>query len=465
MASHHAIVKALPSVETLGSVMVICSDKTGTLTKNEMTVVAVQTLQARYSVDKVGYDPTGGSVTPDPEFSVGTTQNEDLALKELAKAAVLCNDSRLEKTKVKDRAVVLPVGDPTEVALITLGEKMGLMEEQTRRENPRIGMIPFESEHKFMCTFHPHPDDASKAVVYIKGAPDRLAVRSAYQMRADGTLGDMDNAYWQKHSTDLSGKGLRCLATCKAEIEFNRVKDFVAHGPAFLTQAEQPFLTYLGLTAIMDPPRPECVVAIKEAHSAGITVKMITGDHPRTAHAIGQALGIVDPDHSIVKAGPDLDALSPAELQDVVLHCNVYARASPDNKISIIRALQAKGQVCSMTGDGVNDAPALRAADIGVAMGITGTDVSKDAAKMILADDNFATILEAVKEGRRVWDNLRKLLVFNSGLPFYFRKIPSSKLTMANMKCRQASHRVGLYSSLYVCNGRLCRSRRSRSYT
>ena len=416
MASHHAIVKALPSVETLGSVMVICSDKTGTLTKNEMTVVAVQTTNGRYDVSEVGYDPTGGVISLEGG-STGTTvgtHGEDRGMQELIRAGMLCNDSRLERTEIKGRLTVLPIGDPTEVALVTLGEKAGMNEAEIRPSNPRIGVVPFESEHKFMCTFHAHPSDSSKAVVYVKGAADRLMSKSSHQINADGSLAEINNDYWLKHSVELSGKGLRCLAMAKAEVDRDRVDSMTSRGPGFLTDAGQPFLTFLGLAAIMDPPRPECVEAIKEAHRAGITVKMITGDHPKTAQAIGEVLGIVDADHPMVKTGPEIDELSGEELRQVVMHCNVYARASPDNKISIIRALQAEGQVCSMTGDGVNDAPALRAADIGVAMGITGTDVSKDAAKMILTDDNFATILVAVKEGRRVWDNLRKLLVFNS---------------------------------------------------
>jgi len=410
MAKHHAIVKALPSVETLGSVMVICSDKTGTLTKNEMTVVAARTAEYLYKVTEVGYDPTGGKVMAEgPE-----AEPKDISLKEMTKGAVLCNDSRLERTTVKKRAMVLPVGDPTEVALCTLGEKLQIAAEQLRSSMPRIGVIPFESEHKFMCTFHAHPENPAKVIVYAKGAPDRLVVKCATQLDASGQAVPINVEFWQQQAAELSGRGLRCLAICRHEMDKANLADAVAKGPAFVTLASEPFMTFLGLAAIMDPPRQECIQAIREAHQAGIVVKMITGDHPGTAKAIGEQLGIVDKEHGLVKTGPELDTMSMEELRQVVLKCNVYARASPENKISIVRALQAEQQVCSMTGDGVNDAPALRAADIGVAMGITGTDVSKDAAKMILTDDNFATILVAVKEGRRVWDNLKKLLLFNS---------------------------------------------------
>jgi magnesium-transporting ATPase (P-type) len=291
---------------------------------------------------------------------------------------------------------------------------MGMEEAQVRQQYKRIGVIPFESDYKFMCTFH-EVTGSSKVLVYVKGAPDRLIARSKFEMAADSSLKPIEEDKWSQNSAELSSRGLRCLAVCKYEINRSDLDKAVAQGAGFITTAQpEPFLIFLGIAAIMDPPREECVTAIREAHAAGITVKMITGDHPMTAKAIGEALGIVDPEHGIVKTGPDLDSLGSTELREVVMHCNVYARASPDNKISIIRALQAEKQVCSMTGDGVNDAPALRAADIGVAMGITGTDVSKDSAKMILTDDNFATILIAVKEGRRVWDNLRKLLIFNS---------------------------------------------------
>jgi magnesium-transporting ATPase (P-type) len=302
---------------------------------------------------------------------------------------------------------------------VTFGEKANILAQELRTKIPRIGVIPFESEHKFMCTFHEHPEDKTKVVMYAKGAPDRLVVRSATQLNgATGMIEPISVEFWQQQAMELSSKGLRCLAICTATLDSTAFPDAVAKGSAFLTSAPEPFLCFLGLAAIMDPPRQECVVAIKEAHEAGVEVKMITGDHPATAKSIGQQLGIVDAEHDMVLTGPELDTMSMEQLRGVVLKCNVYARASPENKISIVRALQAEGIVCSMTGDGVNDAPALRAANIGVAMGITGTDVSKDAAKMILTDDNFATILVAVKEGRRVWDNLKKLLIFNMPASF-----------------------------------------------
>ena len=417
LARHHAIVKALPSVETLGSVTVICSDKTGTLTKNEMTVVEARTAKNLYKVHMVGYDPVGGKVTIADEKETPLEFADDPTFLEMVKGGVLCNDSRLEIKVVKDTNFVNPIGDPTEVALCTLSEKVFIHVDEIRKKYPRIGVIPFESEHKFMCTFHAHLTDSDSVIVYVKGAPDRLVNRCS-QQNASPNIETISTEFWQVQAAELSEKGLRCLAICTATIPKSELPHALAQGAAFITEANQPFLSFLGIAAIMDPPRQECVDAIKEAHSAGIVVKMITGDHPGTAKAIAKQLGILEEQQSMIMTGPEMNDMSIEQLREVVLKCNVYARAAPENKISIVRALQAERQVCSMTGDGVNDAPALRAADIGVAMGITGTDVSKDAAKMILTDDNFATILVAVKAGRTVWDNLRKILIFNMPASF-----------------------------------------------
>jgi len=479
MARKKAIVKTLPSVEVLGAVSVICSDKTGTLTKNEMTVVAVRTRHEEYAVQGVGYDwmvdgdrirrvvhhkqpssmsqlhasdqkypaaadshPNPTSITPvqvapggdsartvldatetakpsdqpsAPEQETEPVRNVDQALQNLVRAGLLNNESRLERAPKQ----VLPIGDPTECSLLCLGYKLGYKSDTVQHEFPRVAVIPFESEHKFMVTFHSHAgdEDPTRLVAIVKGAPDRLLPKCHSSMLPDGTLLKDDPEFlpfWQAQVAQLSSKGYRCLALCQAETSYQELPAILKQGPTWVSKNPGQFMTLLGVVAILDPPRSECIQAIKDAHIAGIVVKMITGDHPSTAKAIGKALGIVDETHSTILTGPQLDEMTNEDLAKVVRECNVFARASPDNKISIVRALQSHDLICSMTGDGVNDAPALRAADIGVAMGITGTDVSKDAAKMILTDDNFATILVAVQQGRRVWDNLRKIVLFNS---------------------------------------------------
>ncbi|KAH9257737.1 calcium-translocating P-type ATPase, PMCA-type [Batrachochytrium salamandrivorans] len=401
LAKEGAIVKALPSVETLGSVMVICSDKTGTLTKNEMTVVKVRTLHALYDVTGVGYDPALGTVQ-------GGT--EDTATNHLFRNGVLNNESRID---FDVKRTPIPIGDPSECALLCLAQKAGLVDTETKAQFERVGVIPFESEHKFMATFHRQPSSQDEALVVIKGAPDRLLPKASHALDSNGGKQEVDAVFWTEQVVALSSMGYRVLALCETNVALSDVPAIVEQGPAYVSGAAQPFLTFVGLVAILDPPRESCIPAIIEAKKAGVTVKMITGDHPSTAKSIGRTLGIVDEQHSSVLTGPELDQMTPLELQKVVMEVNVFARASPDNKISIVNALKAIDKVCSMTGDGVNDAPALRAADIGVAMGITGSDVSKDAAKIILTDDNFATIIVAVKEGRRVWDNLVKILLFN----------------------------------------------------
>lgn len=413
MAKNNAIVKALPSVETLGAVNVICSDKTGTLTKNEMTVVAVRTRAILYNVSGVGYDPSLGTVNPSPDAPQQITPEQDAGFLALVRGGILNNESRLERATLRGHAMVLPIGDPSECALCCLGEKSKHNLDDIRATYRRVGVIPFESEHKFMATFHEDPKDKSKVIAFIKGAPDRLSLKSSKQINAAGEEEPMNFEFWKEEVQALSGRGLRCLAICQATLQKEEVEAIITKGPAYISESPDAFLTFLGLVAILDPPREECIVAIKQAHISGIRVCMITGDHPATAKSIGAVLGLVDDAHQRVITGPEMDKMTPEELKKAVLECNIFARSSPDNKINIVRAMQSNGLCASMTGDGVNDAPALRAADIGVAMGITGSDVSKDAAKIILTDDNFATILVAVKEGRRVWDNLRKIIIYN----------------------------------------------------
>eukprot|EP00775_Hariotina_reticulata_P011376 gene11376-11525_t len=433
MAKNNAIIRQLPAVETLGSINVICSDKTGTLTKNEMTVVMVRTAASLHKLTGVGYAPEGILTT---EGGAPVSDSARAAAKQLLSGGVLCNDSALTQTtdEASGKIVYLPMGAPTEVALLTAGEKLGLLQKQLKADNPRLTSVPFESEHKFMATVH---QEGGQRVLYVKGAPDRLLPMCCGQLSQEDSLqaapAPLDVKFWQKAQAEMSKQGLRVLALCRAELA--DTFDLEVLNPEYL-QSCKPFLTMLLMVAILDPPRDEAVEAIKIAQQAGITVKMITGDHSLTALAIGGMLGIAG--NGIVFSGPEVDRINDEALQSIVKDCNVFARASPENKLRIVRALQELKQTVAMTGDGVNDAPALKAADVGVAMGITGTDVSKEAAKMVLADDNFASIVAAVKEGRRVWDNIRKILIFNlplnlaqgtSVLYSYILVMPASPLT------------------------------------
>jgi len=312
------------------------------------------------------------------------------------------------------------IGNPTELSILRASYFARIDIEQLKTEAPIVAEVPFSSEYKFMATIHESKDvGADKLVAYVKGAPDRMVKVCKYQSKG-GIIGDdaveeINADYWTEQIAILSSHGLRVLGLCRAVIPKDSVTSGEQLGPEFVNgRPEGAWLTMVGLCAIMDPPRPECVQAIKEAHGAGVRVAMITGDHKDTATAIGHMLGIVDEKFSEAVTGPELDAMSDDEIRKCVLTHNVFARASPQNKIRIVKALQAEDQVTSMTGDGVNDAPALKAANMGVAMGKEGTDVAREASEMILADDNFATIVYAVKQGRVVWDNLRKVLLVNT---------------------------------------------------
>lgn len=386
MARRNAITRKLPAVEALGSVTTVCSDKTGTLTKNEMTVRRIVTPVGRYEVSGLGYQPDGG-ITP--------AGGRDLAA--ILAVADLCNDAELSPDGEGGWRLV---GEPTEGALKVAAMKGGVTDAGTKR----LAVMPFDSANKFMATLNEAGDGAR--VILVKGAPDRLLDRSLTQRGGDGSE-PVDRSFWEAAIDELSDQGLRVLAAARKPTRDDE-----------LSESDLVDLEFLGLWGIVDPPRPEAIEAIADCHAAGIRVKMITGDHAGTAVAISREMGLLPAAGSVgdaevrVLTGAELEALSQEQLKAVVRDVDVYARTSPEHKIRIVRALQAHHEVVAMTGDGVNDAPALTRADVGVAMGIKGTEATKEAAEIVLADDNFATIRSAIAEGRRIYDNLRKSVVF-----------------------------------------------------
>jgi magnesium-transporting ATPase (P-type) len=390
MARRNAIVRRLPAVETLGSVTVICSDKTGTLTRNEMTIVHVLSAERSIEVEGSGYAPHGAL----REEGAPVDPTGDPALLELARAALLCNDAVLIEVDGEWRLE----GDPTEGALVSFARKCGLDPAAEHAARPRLDEIPFESQYRFMATLH-RAGDATR--IYVKGAPERVLEMCASERRAQGER-PLDPALWQARMDALAGMGLRVLALAARDGEpGQRVLEF--------EHAQQGYCL-LGVVGIIDPPREEAIVAVERCRNAGIRVKMITGDHGATARAVSERLGIESRGGVIV--GLELEQLSDEELMRRVPYTDVFARASPEHKLRLVRALQANGDIVAMTGDGVNDAPALKRADVGVAMGQKGTEAAKEAAEMVLADDNFASIEHAVEEGRTIYENLRKALIF-----------------------------------------------------
>lgn len=395
MAHHHAIIRHLPAVETLGSVTVICSDKTGTLTCNEMTVQRAVTADRVYEVTGSGYAPQGG-------FQVGgmnASPAADPVLQSMARVALLCNDSALNHGAEGWTLT----GDPTEGALLAFALKAGLDGAATHAALPRIDAIPFESEHRFMATLH--HDHAGHALILVKGAPERVldmcSTQSALQHGEQGCA-PLDHDYWRRAANDCAARALRVLAIAAKRVP--------AQQHALSWDDMEGGFTLLGILGSMDPPRPEAMAAVAECHAAGVRVKMITGDHGETARAIGAQLGIGLGRPALT--GAEIELMDDGALREVVDSVHVFARASPEHKIRLVQALQARGEVVAMTGDGVNDAPALKRADVGVAMGRNGTEAAKDAAAMVLADDNFATLGAAVREGRGVYDNVRKFILF-----------------------------------------------------
>jgi magnesium-transporting ATPase (P-type) len=390
MATRNAIVRRLPAVEALGSVTVICTDKTGTLTRNEMTVQRVITATQVFEVSGTGYAPHGGLSIAGKEVNIA----EHAEMFDLLRAGLLCNDAALHESGGEWHIA----GDPTEGALVTLAAKSGLDAVFEHESLPRTDLIPFESEHRFMATLH--HDHAGHAFVFVKGAVEQV-LEMCHLQRALGEDEALDLAYWHGRMAEAGALGQRVLALAMK---------IVGDGQRELNFGDmRGGYTLLGMVGISDPPREEAIAAVRDCHEAGIRVKMVTGDHAETARAIATQLGIGN-GHAL--SGYELDALDEAALREAVRDVDVFARASPEHKLRLVKALQANGEIVAMTGDGVNDAPALKRADIGVAMGMKGTEVAKEAAEMVLADDNFATIAHAVKEGRTVYDNIKKAIVF-----------------------------------------------------
>lgn len=398
MAKRRAIIRKLPAVETLGSTTVICSDKTGTLTENQMTVQQVFAGDKFYTFTGGGYDPKG-------EVSEGETPIEGTAppaLLECLRAGLLCNESRL----IQEGDVWKVDGDPTEAAMIVAARKAGLVASDLKDEMPRVDSIPFESEHQFRATLHGCGDRKS-CMIYKVGALERLLERCESQLNSDGKVVPVDGAQIRNAAEQLASKGLRVLALARrpAPDDQSRLEhEHVSSG-----------LTFLGLQAMIDPPRLEAIKAVAKCQAAGIKVKMITGDHLLTAKAIARQIGLhggEEGEELIAVTGRELEKMSDDELSNMVDGTVVFARVAPEQKLRLVKALQARGHIAAMTGDGVNDAPALKQADIGIAMGITGTDVAKGSADMLLTDDNFASIEAAVEEGRGVFDNLTKFIVW-----------------------------------------------------
>lgn len=394
MAARNAIVRELPAVETLGSATVICSDKTGTLTKNEMTVKALYIYGREYEITGEGYEPQG-EIRLDGK-PVDISEDEDLQF--ALTAGALCNDAHLN---CQDSQCKIS-GDPTEGALITAAEKASLTKSELSKRMPRINEIPFDSERAYMATLH---DIGDKRVVFVKGALEKLIHKCSF-VRSNSQVQEFDK---QKQDTvmdtnrDLASRALRVLALAYKEVPLDKndlAEDDLRDG-----------LVFLGLAGMIDPPRPEAIIAIERCNRAGIRVIMATGDNKITAGAIASQMGILKPGNLIVD-GRELKAMSDDELDDRIDNIDVFARVEPVQKLRIVNALKHQGHIVAVTGDGVNDAPALKRADIGVAMGITGTDVAKEASEMVLTDDNFASIVGAVEEGRIIFANIKKVVTY-----------------------------------------------------
>lgn len=400
MARRRAIIRKLPAVETLGSTTVVCSDKTGTLTVNQMTVREIMAGGVLYEVSGSGYVPLGeihGVSHLNAVFA------DNAAALECVLAGVLCNDSTLENRDGRWDVH----GDPTEGALLAAAAKARLEQGACTARFTRIDTLPFESEHQYMATFHSF-GCSQKRKLYVKGALEAILPKCIAMLDVRGRQTPIDNGFVRRQLDNMAAKGLRVLAFATADVPADHTS---------ISDRDVQGLCFAGLQGMIDPPRPDAIKAVRACQSAGIAVKMITGDHPATAQAIAQQIGIdsdfpMNPSRSQVLTGSDLIKLSDAQLITSASQVAVFARVTPDQKLRLVRALQQSGHIVAMTGDGVNDAPALKQADIGVAMGMSGTEAAKEASDMILTDDNFATIEAAIEEGRGVFDNLTKFIVW-----------------------------------------------------
>ncbi len=406
MARRNAIIRRLPAVETLGSVTVICSDKTGTLTRNEMTVQTMRTMDAKIEISGAGYVPQGDFSRDEQKINV-----LDLpVVREMLQAALLCNDAEIEE----DEGIWKARGAPTEAALITAAMKAGMDADAENTALPRVDVIPFSSEQKFMATMH-RDAQGGRCLIILKGAPERILERCAFQRGAPEESAEdhpLATGFWEQEALRIASRGQRLLAIA--------VRDDDQDKSGLEQDDLEAGFVLLGLFGIIDPPREEAVEAaakligqcvdVAQCRSAGISVKMITGDHVATATAIGLKLGIGV--GRIALTGKDIEALDNDQLAAKMPDVDVFARVTPEHKLRLVKALQSRNQVVAMTGDGVNDAPALKRADVGVAMGRGGTEAAKEASDMVLADDNFASIASAVEEGRTVYDNIKKAILF-----------------------------------------------------
>lgn len=397
MAKRRAIIRKLPAVETLGSTTVVCSDKTGTLTENQMTVKAIFAGDNLFELTGTGYNPEGNILLGQHAADLKAHH----ALHECLLAGLLCNDSQI----VEEDGNWKIQGDPTEASLIVAAAKAGICESEWTPVHQRIDSIPFESEQQYMATLHTHQSPGQR-IIFKKGAIERLIDRCQDMLSDDGQTRDLDIKKICETAEGMAGKGMRVLAITRrfthgdhAELNHEHVKEG---------------LTFIGLVGMIDPPRKEAIASVAKCQSAGVQVKMITGDHIITAKAIANELGLRSPDGGELMAvtGGELAETSDLDLPELVKQASVFARVAPEQKLKLVRTLQDMGHVVAMTGDGVNDAPALKQADIGIAMGITGTEVAKGAADMLLTNDNFSSIEAAIEEGRGVFDNLTKFIVW-----------------------------------------------------
>jgi len=390
MVRKNALIKRLPAAETLGCTTVICTDKTGTLTKNQMTVSRIYCGGKEYSVSGVGYEPSGAFILDNRAI---TPEKEGGELIETLKAGYLCSNASLAENK--DEGGYSIVGDPTEGALVVSASKAGITEHL-----PRLDEIPFLAEQQCMATLH-EGANKNENVVYVKGSPERV-LRMCQNQLVNGSTAPLRSEEIMAEADEMAGEALRVLGMAYK---------LVPNGERALNSDDLKGLTFLGLQGMIDPPREEAIEAVQKCKRAGIKVVMITGDHAQTAKAIAYRLGIGEGEDRVI-TGEELSRMSDDKLYEVVDTVSVYARAAPEHKFRIIKQLRRRGHIIAATGDGVNDAPALKAADIGIAMGITGTEVSKEAADMILTDDNFASIVSAVEEGRHVFDNIKKVILY-----------------------------------------------------